>query len=1115
MGFIYFKLLRMIAINYLRLFVFVGCFSITILCSAQDGMEFTDPQTIEYIKKAAEGDHLALEGGHLALDGHVMPYMFFEPHEIMYLFRLSQIRHEVIWKADSIYFSDSWEDDFPEKIPKSKDVIKVPSSHKFGKRHTESTIWFNLPAINLTSEREKFLCIKPLDMSLVGWPETTIFIDNQPKAALLRQHFYWSFDQIKKDSEPKLVCLKSFGVFDKPRGYREISVVERNPIIDELYWRVRVLIEALSILPEDSSGYQPISSAVKKVMNTLDLNLSSATSFQSQAEITLDNLRKDFLEIEKVAKNNPVLSVLIHGHLDSAWRWTLTQTDEKIQRLVLNNLYLMDRYPQLRYVFTSPYHYERLKKLYPKLYDRVLEKIKSGQWIANGATYLEGDLNLPGGESVIRQFLYGLAFYENELGVTENALFLPDTFGYPAFFPQIVKQFGLDHLIAMRVNTPEIDRTIYDWKGVDGSSILVFGLSTPAWEYPYIYEMHRGAGKKGYLRTTYNAPDPGPRRSFGTWQQFKNKDITDNQLMLIGWGDGGGGATEDHLELMHYGASLPGIPKLEWTNLVDYVNSQKSVSDNYPGFSHKIMPEKWIQKTFMMASGLKVANRMVESQLKECEALCSFASLHGFEYPAEELRALWKKLLIQHFHDIITGQGVPEVLMKAKQDLDSISLSVDIISTDAMNFIAEKLTMKSDGLLLFNSSGVNFNGVIDLGNIDLKGKSLVDEGDKEIEFTYSDEGNLLLKANDLKPFTFIKYYLSDNTSSIQTGVNVSANEIENQFLILKINDQGEIISLFDKELKKELVSSGRKFNVFYKVDYKNDKRELITLDSKFINAFQNDLTGGLTFEKSIGDSRIVQKIILEKGSREIKFDSYVDWKEEYRLGVDFPINNINKMGTYGLQFGFDSLSTAISNPNDSLFIPFAAYQWVNISGENYGYSLLDNGRYAYDIKGGGVFLNLAYGLRKHNYQELADVEWNQKASGDIGGENFTYSFMPHSADFVKSKIINKARALNSITRARLIPENSNDDIDPYLILSESDDIIIESIKMAEDGEGIIVRMSEKNKEKATVKLKLNRRFTSASLNKINESENQKINITNSEIELNFNPFEIKTIRLTY
>ncbi len=273
--------------------------------------------TLEYIQRAADGDHLALEGGHLALDGHVMPYPFFEAHETLYLYRLGQLRHQVIWKADSMYYKPDWDDHNPLKTSHTSQGTKISVNKLNGGRHTRESYWLELPPLPKSKTGyERFFTLKPIEMTLPGWPETTIYVNGKSKAALMRQHFYWSLDQLLDDTKPNAICLKSFGIYDQKRGYKDVSVVERDPQIDELYWYMRVLIEAKSILKEDDKGFVEIKTLSDEIMSTLDLDIAETSLFKDQIFNYLPIIRTKNSKINMAKKNGiPTFLQFLNGNL--------------------------------------------------------------------------------------------------------------------------------------------------------------------------------------------------------------------------------------------------------------------------------------------------------------------------------------------------------------------------------------------------------------------------------------------------------------------------------------------------------------------------------------------------------------------------------------------------------------------------------------------------------------------------------------------------------------------------------------------------------------------------------------------------------------------------------
>ncbi|WP_066965903.1 glycoside hydrolase family 38 C-terminal domain-containing protein [Microbulbifer sp. Q7] len=1080
-------------------------------------------ETLDYIKRAADGDHLALEGGHLALDGHVMPYPYFQPHEILFLDRLGKLRHETLWKVERVKRVDHWDPAYPQQEVPPAEMQQDPSS-LVGGRHSQHTYWFEIPPLPPSEAGvERFFTLKPMDMSVPGWPETTIYVNGEAKAALQRKHFYWSLDSMMDSTQPNRVTLKSFGVFDQPRGYREVAVVERKPDADEVYWRMRVLIEAASILREDSEAYQSVRALIDEVMTSVNLEVAGSELLDQQLASAVDTLQSGFETLAEMAAPSETLKVLMHGHLDSAWRWTFEHTDDKIQRLALNNLYLMDRFPEYQYVFTTPYHYERMQSLYPDLFGRVRAKIAGGQWIANGATYVENDMNLPSGESVVRQLLYGLDYYENQLGVTDNTLFLPDTFGYPPFIPQVAQSFGLDHLIGMRTNTPEIDSSIYRWQGIDGSEILVNSLTTPAWEYPFHDPIHNYRFEDGSLITTYNAPDAAPRRLAGTWNQFKNKDATDNQLLLVGWGDGGAGGSEDQVEVIRRVQALPGFPAVEWTTLHDYIRGQQQHWSKFPLYDDRILPDSWIERTFMMANGIKMANRAVEQRLAEAEALSTLAAMEGLEYPAQALKQTWKALLVNHFHDVITGMAVPEVLESANAHLRSLEAQATDIRDRAMAHLQDKIALEGDGLLIFNGAPVTQSGLVRLGAQEQKASALVTADGVEVPVALAPDGELVADLPPLPAGQFQLLYWRDDTSLEAPALRAENRILENTLVKVTFNKRGQITSFWDKDQQRELVPEGQLWNTMLKVSHEDQSETPVSASARFSRYFTNPLQAGMTIRFQVEDSEFEQRVWLGKNDKQLHFDSHIDWRDYDRLEVDFPLAVNSQKAHHGIQFGYIDMERGNHGKNDHLVSPTAAFEWADVSESGYGVALMDRTRYGYDLKSGGLRLNLSFGQRKHSYAELEHVGWGIEESGDAGGEHFSYAIYPHNGTMHEAKVIQRAKAYNHPLVVAEVSGNRKGQAPEQLSLLRStlpDNVLISAVKQAEDGSGMIVRLFETENKRTRVKLAFDPRV--ASVWQVNMKEDpaapKPLAFARSEravdtSELVFRPFEIKTLKL--
>ncbi|AFV00440.1 alpha-mannosidase [Simiduia agarivorans] len=1059
--------------------------------------------TRDYIARAAAGDHLALEGGHMALDGHVMPYMYFQAHEILFLDRLGKLRHRTVWATDAVSRVDHWQDAFiKDGLP--KDAVMAAPGELVGGRHSQIGYEFILPALPESQTGwERFFTLKPMDMSVPGWPETTIYVDGIARAALQRKHFYWALDKLGDSTRPQRITLKSFGVFDQPRGYREVAVVERDPLADDVYWKLRVLIEASTILNDDSVPGRQIRALIDKAIAAVNLEVPHTPVYRQQLQAANQLLAEGFTALAKLPQNNERLRVMLHGHLDSAWRWTLDHTDDKLLRLALNNLYLMDRFPEYRYIFTTPFHYERIQALYPDVFERIKTKINAGQWIANGSTYVETDLNLPGGESVVRQFLYGLDYYRNTLGVKDNALFLPDTFGYPQYFPQIAQDFGLDSLVAMRANTPEIDSTLYRWRGLDGSELLVNSLSTPAWEYPYEEVIHGRSYDEGHWITTYNAPDAGPRRLAGTWAQFKNKAETDQQLLLVGWGDGGAGGTEDHVELIRRVTDLPGFPRVQWTNMYDYLEQQNRQREQFPLFDGRILARPWIQRTFMQASGIKQANRRAEQRLQEAEALASYASLSGFEYPQSEFKQIWKSLLLQHFHDIVTGMAVPEVLERAARDLADIEQRAAIIRDQALAHILREADLADAGLVVYNPAATVASGVVNLGKVDLAGVRLLDASGNVLAHERDAVGNLWVDLPDLAPqtFTHLRWGDKPEVSASSGELSVRKGVLENALVRVTFNQNGQISSYFDKVEQRELVPVGKVWNQFMRIPHQTGVAEPFSARAKIDQEFTGHLRAGMRLNWRKGKSRVVQQVWLAAHSRQLQFDTHIDWQEDHRLAVEFPLNINSREAHYGMPFGFASLSRGDYDRHAAVVSPIAVHEWADVSEGGYGVALLDRTRYAYNLKSGGLRLNLAWGQHKHEYQEMHHLHWSESGSGDAGGMQMSYALLPHQGDLLRGGVIEKAKTFNHslLVAANAAGRGLGRGLPAPMIKDLPANVAFPSIKRTEAGDAIALRLYETGNQRTRWSPPAGAR--SATLAETPSVENPAL----------FTPFEIKTL----
>ncbi|MBR0227769.1 MAG: alpha-mannosidase, partial [Clostridia bacterium] len=357
-------------------------------------------------------------------------------------------------------------------------------------------------------------------------------------------------------------------------------------------------------------------------------------------------------------KGSGDVALVGHSHLDIAYYWRRIHAVQKNARTVLIQLRLMDKYPEFRYTHTQAYTYETLEKYYPDLFEELKEKIAAGQFEPVGAMYVEPDCNVPAAESLIRQFLYGQKYFREKFGKTVDNAWLPDVFGNSWIMPQILKKSKVDYFVSNKMSTwndtNRFPHNNFIWKGIDGSEV-----------YACVPPTHF---------ITWNMPSQIQEN----WEAYQDKEVGGQTLSMYGYGDGGSGVTEEMLEMVRRFSKVSVMPKIELTGGADFLH--KNLKDNkmlalWDGELYLEMH----RGTFTTKSNLKKMNRALEFKLREAEMFCAFAAWNGADYPAEELRECWKKLLLNQFHDILPGSHIHPVYEDAMADYAEINRKLDAI----------------------------------------------------------------------------------------------------------------------------------------------------------------------------------------------------------------------------------------------------------------------------------------------------------------------------------------------------------------------------------------------------------------------------------------------------
>ncbi|MBQ5930392.1 MAG: alpha-mannosidase, partial [Clostridia bacterium] len=585
------------------------------------------------------------------------------------------------------------------------------------------------------------------------------------------------------------------------------------------------------------------------------------------------------------------------------------------------------------------------KERNPKLYERVKEKILEGRWEVDGAMWLEADCNLTSGESLVRQITFGKRFFKEEFNKDCDTIWLPDVFGYSASLPQIMKKSGLENFVTAKIGWNDTNRMPYDfftWRGIDGSEVFAYFLST--------CECDPRSGIMDYTYTTYTAPI-NPMYVLGTWNRFQQKDFTDTVIMSYGWGDGGGGPMREdieHEQRLEYG--LPGIPKTQMTTLreaLSTIKEQCKVSAKEllrePIWNGELYFE-YHRGTLTSVPQVKMNNRKGEFALMNAELFSVLGGmLNGAKYPKSTLDKDWKLLLLNQFHDILPGSSIGDVYKDSAQQFEEIFADTSAMINGTLDAIAKDV--RSDGgILVFNPNGFTATSAISI------------DGKMQIVKDVPALGYKVVK----------KECLSD------CCVKVGENTLENSYYKLVFDKSGAIVSLWDKREQRELVKEGKKLNQMvafqdtpYQYDnwemtpYHTQNRWILDEDAQFETLKEGD-RAGFAITKRYGASTITQKVYLyADGVETIDFVTDVDWKEKAQLlKTTFPLDIMADKAKYDVQFGHVERATHDNTSWDSARFESAAQKWVDLSENNYGVALLNDGKYGFGMEKGELSMTI-------------------------------------------------------------------------------------------------------------------------------------------------------------
>ena len=849
----------------------------------------------------------------------------------------------------------------------------------------------------------------------------------------------------------------------------------------QLWMDADTLKQVLDKLDPNSLRAAKIAEALEKFTLVVDFEQDEAGRIASY------RAGREALKPALEAKNGstaPVFYAIGNAHIDLAWLWPMAETHRKTERTFAAQLRLLEEYPEYKYIQSQPAAYEMCRKYYPELFQRIKKAVKDGKWIAEGAMWVEPDTNMASGEALIRQLLYGKKYYKEEFGMDSQMLWLPDTFGYTAALPQILKSCGVRYLVTQKIfwsynEGEQFPYHYFYWEGMDGSKITSF------------------------LPTSYTYRTD-PSELISVWENRSQKRDLDAFLLPFGYGDGGGGPARDYLEYAEREKDLEGCPKVKQENPITFFKEMEEEG----GPKHTYTGELYFSAhrgTYTSQAMVKQNNRRCELSMRELEFWSTLAALKGKAYPAEAVERLWKEVLLHQFHDILPGSSIARVYQEAEKAFHAILDESHELTEKAL----QSLTEGENGITVSNSLGFAYETVLELPESFAAGAK-TKEG-KEIPTEKI--GDKVYGLAELPAYGMVSLVPTEEQTKAEDEVVLTQKGdtyvLENRQVKAAVNGKGEVTSFVLKASGREFAAEPmNRFHLYkdvprlfdaWDIDSNYKEQEITAAEDVEVSVLQaGSLRSVLKVTGRISNSSFVQYIRLDAESTRLEFETVVDWKELHRLlKVAFPVCVFAENGINEMQFGYVERPTRRSRTYDKDRFEVCNHRYSALCDGAHGAAVLNDCKYGISMNENALELTL---LRAAAAPEM---------HADNREHHFTYAFTAWEGSFADSDVVRQGYELN------VKPVVANGTVNAFSMFGvEKNNVILESVKLAEDGSGdLILRLYESKKAAVHTALFTTLPVVQAwSCTMLEEKETELV-VEDKSISLDFRAFEIKTLRL--
>ncbi|MFI9778352.1 alpha-mannosidase [Streptomyces sp. NPDC051956] len=821
-------------------------------------------------------------------------------------------------------------------------------------------------------------------------------------------------------------------------------------VLDESVWQLvmdlEVLGELMAELPVESARRYDILRAVERALDAVDLQDVNGTAAAARERLT------GVLAAPAVPSAHRI-SAVGHAHIDSAWLWPLRETVRKVARTTSNMTALLEDEPDFVFAMSQAQQWAWVKEHRPEVWARVKKAVADGRFVPAGGMWVESDTNMPGSEAMARQFVHGKRFFLDEFGIENDEAWLPDTFGFAAGLPQIIKAAGSKWLLTQKISwsqTNKFPHHTFQWEGIDGTRIFT--------HFPPV--------------DTYNCSMKGSEIAHAA-KNFKDKGVARHSLAPTGWGDGGGGTTREMVAKAARLRDLEGSATVVWETPEEFFKKAEAEYPNPPVWVGELYLELH-RATLTSQARTKQGNRRSEHLLREAELWAATAAVRvGFPYPYEELDRIWKTVLLHQFHDILPGSSIAWVHREARRTYERVAEELNGIIGAAQRALAGE----GSGTLLFNSAPHTRDGVPAGG-----ARNPVIVGEAAI-------------------------------ASRAAGGFV----LDNGLLRVEIDDRGLVVSAYDLVAGRETVAPDRAANLLqihpdfpnmwdaWDVDefYRNTVTDLVDADEVAPGE-----GASVRIVRSFGDSRVTQVLSLTAGERRLGIDTEVDWHEtEKFLKLAFPLDIHAERYASETQFGHFFRPTHTNTSWEAAKFEACNHRFVHVEEPGWGVSLVNDSTYGHDVTrtvraiDSGTTTTVRVSLLRA--PRFPDPETDQ------GVHRFRHALVPGAAI---GDAVREGYRINLPERH----VTGSGEVAP-LVDVDQDAVVVTAVKLADDGSGdVVVRFHESRGGRVRATLTAGFEVAAAAATDLLErplADAADPERDGDRITLSLRPFELVTLRL--